>query len=32
VSESSACDTEAAGSYLAHFDAIVKALAGGAGK
>jgi ABC-type Zn uptake system ZnuABC Zn-binding protein ZnuA len=32
VIASSACDTEAAGSYLAHFDAVMNALVGGAAK
>jgi ABC-type Zn uptake system ZnuABC Zn-binding protein ZnuA len=32
VIASSACDTEAAGSYLAHFDAVMNALVGGATK
>jgi len=32
VTASSACDSDAAGSYLAHFDAVLHALAGGAAK
>jgi zinc/manganese transport system substrate-binding protein len=32
VVASSACDTGAAGSYLAHFDSVLRALAGGAAK
>ena len=32
VVASSACNTDAAGSYLAHFDAVLAALAGGTGK
>lgn len=32
VTVSSACDTEAAGSYLAHFDSVMQALVGGGAK